>query len=170
MQEHARDQRNQLEGRIYGERKERYKKKPKPQSGEVKVRMRPKSQARHKARRAGNRVFMYDPSSKDKSDFQQECSNFAPKHPLEGAISVSMIFSMPRPKSHYRSGKYSHLLKDNAPSLHVSKPDIDNLIKFYLDAMTGSFWKDDAYICTIEASKIYSEDGLVEIEYWNSPE
>ena len=132
--------------------------------------MRPKSQQRHKARRAGNRVFMYDPSSKDKDSFKKECIGFAPKYPLEGAISVSMVFSMPRPKSHYRTGKYSHLLKKNAPSRHVSKPDIDNLVKFYLDAMTGSFWKDDSHVCTIEASKIYSEEGLVEIEYWISSE
>jgi|TARA_R100001530_G_scaffold121926_1_gene89430 Holliday junction resolvase RusA-like endonuclease len=132
--------------------------------------MKPLSQQRHKARRAGNKIFMYDPSSKDKSKFKDNCSEFAPKYPLDGAISVSMIFSMPRPKSHYRSGKYSHILKDSAPALPISKPDIDNLIKFYLDAMTGSFWKDDAYICTIEASKIYSDDGQVEIEYWNSPE
>ena len=132
--------------------------------------MRPISQQRHKARRAGNKIFMYDPSSKDKLAFRDKSATNAPNYPLEGAISVSMVFSMPRPKSHYRSGKYSHLLKKNAPKLHVSKPDIDNLIKFYLDAMTGTFWKDDAYVCTIEASKVYSEDGLIEIEYWNSPE
>ena len=132
--------------------------------------MKPQSQQRHKARRAGKNIFMYDPSSKDKAKFKDRCSEYAPKYPLEGAISVSMVFSMPRPKSHYRSGRYSHLLKDNSPKLHVSKPDIDNLVKFYLDAMTGTFWKDDSHVCTIEASKIYSEDGLVEIEYWNSQE
>ena len=113
---------------------------------------------------------MYDPSSKDKDRFKKESAEFAPKHPLEGPISVSMIFSMPRPKAHYRTGRYSHLLKENVPSLHISKPDIDNIVKFYLDAMTGSFWKDDASVCTVEASKIYAEEGLVEIEYWNSPE
>jgi len=132
--------------------------------------MKPRSQQRHKARRAGNKVFMYDPSSKDKDSFRKQASKFAPKHPLEGPISVSMVFSMPRPKSHYRTGKYSHLLKKDVPSRHTSKPDIDNLIKFYLDAMTGSYWRDDAYVCTIEAMKIYSEEGIIEIEYWNSPE
>ena len=132
--------------------------------------MKPISQQRHKARRAGNKIFMYDPSSKDKTIFKDRCAEYAPKYPLEGAISVSMTFHMPRPKSHYRSGRYSHLLKHDAPKLHVSKPDIDNIVKFYLDAMTGSFWMDDASVCTIEASKIYSKDGLIEIEYWNSPE
>ena len=132
--------------------------------------MKPLAQKRHKVRRAGNKVFMYDPSSKEKTRFRDKCVDFAPQHPLEGAISVSMSFSMPRPKSHYRSGHYSHLLKNNAPKLHVSKPDIDNVIKFYLDAMTGAFWRDDANVCMIEASKVYAEEGQVEIEYWNSPE
>ena len=149
---------------------EKPKRKPKLQSGALKVKMKPQAQQRHKARRAGNRIFMYDPSSKEKDKFKKQCVGYAPKYPLEGAISVSMIFHIPRPKSHYRSGRYSHLLKENAPTLHASKPDIDNLVKFYLDAMTGSFWKDDSSVCTVEASKIYSEEGLIEIEYWNSQE
>ena len=146
------------------------KRKPKQQSVALKVNMNPLSQRRHKARRAGNRVIMYDPSSKDKDRFKKECVEFEPKQPLEGAISVSMVFSMPRPKSHYMAGRFSHLLKKTAPDQHVSRPDIDNIIKFYLDAMTGAFWKDDACVCTVEASKIYSKQGSVEIEYWNSPE
>ena len=146
------------------------KRKPKPQSGALKVKMNPQAQKRHKARRAGNKIFMYDPSSKEKDAFKKQCIGYAPKYPLKGAISVSMTFHMPRPKSHYRSGRYSHLLKENVPLRHISKPEIDNLIKFYLDAMTGSFWRDDSSICTVEASKIYSEDGLIEIEYWNSQE
>ena len=152
------------------QKKGKFKKKLKLQSGALKVKMRPDSQLRHKIRRAGNKIFMYDPSSKDKAAFRDKCSEYTPKHPLEGAISVSMTFGMPRPKAHYRTGRYSHLLKENAPKLHTSKPDIDNMVKFYLDAMTGSFWKDDAYVCTVEASKAYADEGLVEIEYWNSPE
>ena len=148
----------------------RPKRKPKQRSGVLEVKMRPLSQQRHKARRAGNRVFMYDPSSKDKEKFKRECAEFEPKHPLEGALSVSMIFNMPRPKSHYRTGRYSHLLKTDAPKLHTSKPDIDNIVKFYLDAMTGAFWRDDSIVCALEATKVYAEEGLVEIEYWNFPE
>jgi len=113
---------------------------------------------------------MYDPSSKDKEKFRKECTEFEPKHPLEEALSVSMIFNMPRPKSHYRAGRYSHLLKPDAPKLHTSKPDIDNLVKFYLDSMTGAFWKDDSIVCALEAKKVYAEEGSVEIEYWNFPE
>ena len=149
---------------------EKTKRKPKPQSGELKLNVKPLSQQRHKVRRAGNKIFMYDPSSKDKDKFKQQCARFVPKHPLEGAISVSMAFHMSRPKSHYRTGRYSGILKDSAPTLHISRPDLDNIIKFYLDGMTGLFWKDDAYVCTIEASKSYADSCSVEIEYWNSQE
>ena len=151
-------------------RKGKSKKKPKQQSGVLKINTKPIAQQRHKARRAGNRIIMYDPSSKDKDRFKKESAEFAPKHPLEGAISVSMVFSMPRPRSHYRGGRFSHLLKGSSPNRHISRPDLDNIIKFYLDAMTGMFWKDDAYVCTIEASKNYSKQESVEIEYWNCPE
>ena len=159
-----------LKKRLDKQKLKKHKKKLKPLSGTLKISTKPLSQKRHKARRAGNRIFIYDPSSKDKIDFKKECLGFVPKHPLEGAISVSMVFTMPRPKSHYRTGKFAHILKDDAPSLHVNKPDIDNIIKFYLDAMTGNFWKDDCTICTIEASKVYDKEGVVEIEYWNFPE
>lgn len=139
----------------------------KQQSGRVKILQAPLAQKRHKARRAGNRIIMYDPSSKDKENFMKECALYAPKHPLEGAISVSLEFHMPRPKSHYRTGKYSHILKDSRPAYHTSRPDIDNLIKFYLDCMTGLFWKDDAIIYDVRATKVYAEKGMVEIEYCN---
>ena len=139
-------------------------------SGELSLKVRPQSQHRHRARKAGNRIIMYDPSSRDKERFKEQCEEYAPKRPLEGAICVCMVFNMPRPKSHYRSGRYSHLLKNDALPYPIVKPDLDNIIKFYLDSMTGLFWKDDAYVCSIEASKCYKNEGSVEIEYWNYPE
>jgi len=140
----------------------------KQQFGSVRVLQAPLAQRRHKARRAGNRIIMYDPSSKDKENFMKECALYAPINPLDGAISVIIEFSMPRPKSHYRTGKYSHILKDSMPTYHTSKPDIDNLIKFYLDAMTGLYWRDDAIVYDVHATKIYSDKGMVEIEYWKA--
>ena len=127
----------------------------------------PKALKRHRSTRKGR---MYDPSAKDKHQMWLQIAKYKPKHPLAGDIMLKAIFYMPRPKSHYRTGRYSHLLKSNAPKLHTSKPDIDNIAKFYLDALTGSFWRDDAIVCALEATKVYAEEGLVEIEYWNSPE
>ena len=89
---------------------------------------------RHRVSRRGG---MYDPSSKDKKDIWLQIAKYKPKKPLTGFISFRITFYFPRPKSHYRTGKYSHLLKANARAFHSVKPDIDNLVKFYLDTLQG---------------------------------
>ncbi len=38
------------------------------------------------------------------------------------------------------------------------KPDIDNLVKFYLDAGNGILWPDDKKIVELKAAKIYAEN------------
>ena len=76
---------------------------------------------------------------------------------------IGVYFYMPRPKSHYRTGKRSHVLKAKAPVYHSVKPDIDNLIKFYADLFSKNFYKDDSQICIIQAIKAYSNN----LEYYN---
>ena len=120
----------------------------------------PKPLQRHRATRRG---IMYDPSKKDKADFLTECLEFAPKKPLEGALWISLRFNMPRPKSHYRTGKNSHLLKNNAPKMHIKKPDCDNLVKFVCDALDRKFYIDDSQITRIQAVKMYSDTPSTEI-------
>ena len=70
-----------------------------------------------------------------------------------------MAFYMPRPKSHYRTGKYSHLLKESCKDIinHSVTPDLDNLIKYISDVMNKGFYKDDSQICSIQAEKKYSD-------------
>ena len=75
---------------------------------------------------------MYDPSFKDKKDMWLQIAKYKPKTPLRGDIMIKMVFIMPRPKSHFRTGKYKHLLKDDIPEFHSSVPDLDNLVKFLL--------------------------------------
>ena len=43
---------------------------------------------------------------------------------LRDAVIVEMRFYRVRPKSHYRSGKNSHLLKPGAPPVPTHKPDV----------------------------------------------
>lgn len=60
-----------------------------------------------------------------------------PEEPLDCAIKVDLLFLFRRPHSHYRSGVYSHILKDEFKEVrHLQKPDKDNLEKTVLDAMT----------------------------------
>ena len=98
---------------------------------------------------------MYDPSSKDKKQIWLQIAKFKPRTPLAGDIMLKLIFHMPRPKSHYRTGKYKHLLKTDAPFFHSSTPDLDNIVKLVADALNGVFYKDDSQIAQLKAEKIY---------------
>ena len=45
--------------------------------------------------------------------------------------------------------------------------NIDNLIKFYMDAMTGKFYVDDSQVHKIKARKLYGLEHEVEITISN---
>lgn len=114
----------------------------------------PKGQPRPKFARIGNYVQTYDPKqSKDyKSDMKWQLIE---QHPLrlDGPVSLSIDFLMPRPKSHY--GKKG--LKDSAPYYHTSKPDLDNCIKAVKDCAKGILWGDDSQVCVLLATKKYAD-------------
>jgi len=76
--------------------------------------------------------------------------------PVTGPIAISLCFTMPRPKSHYGTGSNSAIVKPSAPRHHVSKPDLDKLIRCVKDALTGVVWSDDSQVCQIVyAAKTY---------------
>ena len=72
-------------------------------------------------------------------------------------VRVTLDFSMPRLKSHFGTGKNRHVVKPNAPDFHVSKPDLDKLIRCVLDALTGVAWHDDSQVVEVIASKYYRD-------------
>jgi len=123
----------------------------------------PKAQGRHKHFSRGKFSGVYDPSSEKKETFASILQGQAPETPIDTAIGLELIFYMPRPKSHYGTGAKSEILKDSAPEMQSSKPDIDNLVKFVQDSLNGIFYKDDALICSLMASKVYSERPRTEI-------
>ena len=114
----------------------------------------PKALKRHRVAKNGR---MYDPSSTDKKQTWLQIAKFRPKLPLAGDISISLTFYMERPKSHYRTGKYKHLLKDNVPEYHSFTPDIDNLCKYVFDTIQGKHGMicDDSQICVLNSEKKY---------------
>jgi Holliday junction resolvase RusA-like endonuclease len=67
--------------------------------------------------------------------------------PLTGPLAVSMIFRLPRPKGHYRTGRNSHLLRDTAPPYPTSAPDLSKLARATEDALSDvRIWGDDAQV------------------------
>lgn len=64
-------------------------------------------------------------------------------------VRVDMHFYFPRPKS--QVGKRG--LKPSAPGAHLTKPDLDKLVRCVFDALTGICYHDDSQICSQEAHK-----------------
>lgn len=81
-----------------------------------------------------------------------------------GPIGLRMTFTMPRPKSHYGTGKNATVLKPSAPKYHTSKPDRGKLARAVEDALTGIAYLDDSQVCCGPIEKVYGDRPGVEIE------
>lgn len=123
----------------------------------------PKPQKRHRHFQRGKFSGTYDPSKDDKESFASILQREAPEKPIDVPIRLDLDFYMARPKNHYKTGKNSDMLKENAPEYHSGRPDMDNLIKFVQDALNGIYYRDDALICVLHARKYYSERPRTEI-------
>jgi Holliday junction resolvase RusA-like endonuclease len=115
----------------------------------------PRQQQRHRTFRRGNKNIQYDPSADEKKDFLIKALEHKPEKQIDTAFVMKLVFIFDRPKSHFRTGKFANELKTGAPIHMTNTPDIDNLIKFVLDALNKKFYTDDSQCITITASKEY---------------
>ena len=113
----------------------------------------PIPQKRHRM----GRGYSYDPSAPDKKRVRLELLLKNNKVINTGPVNMFVTFYMKRPKSHYRTGKFSNMLKNDAPMQHTKKPDIDNLLKFIMDCCNGIVYKDDCQVNRCSVSKVYCE-------------
>lgn len=118
-------------------------------SGEPKAQPRPRARAIRKGKKVI--TMMYQPKGPDtawKETVEAEASKHVPAEPLTGAVHVDVTFFLTRPLSHFRTGKYAHILKESAPKYPAKKPDRDNLLKLVEDALTNAgMWNDDCQTC-----------------------
>lgn len=90
--------------------------------------------------------------------------------PLTGPLLVKMSFVMARPKSHFRTGRRSSELRDDAPTWHVSKPDVLKMARAVEDALTGVIWRDDSQIASESIVKVFGTNIGVQVDvYRTSP-
>ena len=113
----------------------------------------PISQARMRHRSTGSFVLTYDPNAKEK----KEVRHFLQKHATSffKFPRISFIFEMPIPKS---LPKKTIKLYQSTTVKHTKKPDIDNLIKFYLDCLDGIFFEGDQHVSLGPSYKVYSNN------------
>lgn len=76
------------------------------------------------------------------------------------AVLVKLVFFLPRPKKHYRTGKRAGELRDDAPVFHVGKPDIDKLVRCALDGLKAVVYKDDSQVVHVDAIKHWCNNGV----------
>ncbi len=117
----------------------------------------PVPQARHRV----GRGRMYDPSVGAKQQFMLYASRYAPEDRFKGELEIGIDLTIARPKNHYGTGRNKHKLKDNAPKSPVTRPDIDNYLKLYMDAMNKVFWEDDSQIVVAHARKRYISENEI---------
>jgi Holliday junction resolvase RusA-like endonuclease len=122
----------------------------------------PVSLKRHRHRLKGG---TYDPSKKEKEDFIKSIENF-PTEKMCKPIKCVLNFYCKRPKTHYKTGKFANILKDTSPKYNTNNKDLDNMVKFVLDALNDKLYTDDSLIFEITCSKLYSEaDGYIYVKF-----
>jgi Holliday junction resolvase RusA-like endonuclease len=82
--------------------------------------------------------------------WRDQCGTVAP---AVGPVRLTAFFVLPKPASRTRR-------KDAGRKLYISvKPDLDNLAKALLDALTGLAWRDDAQVADLILTKTYVVTG-----------
>ena len=100
--------------------------------------------ARPRASRNGG-YFTAPRQNKFKAEVTQSMRLLWDDKPWQGAISLSMIITIERPKS----------VKSNKRPWPAVKPDLDNFAKGILDCGNGVIWEDDAQIVQLSLQKQY---------------
>jgi Holliday junction resolvase RusA-like endonuclease len=98
--------------------------------------------------RSGNGHF-YDSQKQEKIIFGWAIKALRPKLYSSG-IKLDIEFGMKIPTSSNKLFTMSFVGKP-----HVKKPDLDNLVKFVMDACLGILYEDDSIVSEIVARKVY---------------
>lgn len=79
----------------------------------------PLALARHRTTKFG---MVYNPSAKAQKAFELLSLPHLPAKPLEGPLEAEICFYFSRPKLHYRTGKFSDILKPGVARWYSKKP------------------------------------------------
>lgn len=121
----------------------------------------PKTKARPRIVRKGDKIITYSPSAKYEKDFLSLCFQYMPDEPIKEPIKIICNFYMPIPTSFSKKKKLQAKNKEIRP---VVRPDIDNLLKLVLDALNNRFFLDDKQVVSLSVEKFYSEIPRTEVE------
>lgn len=78
--------------------------------------------------------------------------------PPAGAAVVTLTFFLPRPPTHFGTGKNAGLVKPSAPVDMAVKPDLDKLARAVFDSLTvAKVWADDSRVNGAHLFKRYAD-------------
>jgi Holliday junction resolvase RusA-like endonuclease len=133
---------------------------------QIAVAGKPKPLPRH---RKSWRKGFYNPASKDMQHFKTAVKAAIPQTligPIFGKevpVVVTMKFFLRRPNSDFSIGPRGECrLRTMLPFVRPNRPDIDNLVKFVLDALNGLLFHDDAQVVKLVAYKLLDTVGACE--------
>jgi Holliday junction resolvase RusA-like endonuclease len=123
----------------------------------------PQGKGRPRFRRAGEYVRTYTDSKTlgyEATIRQSATTAIGSSRPLEGPVSVDLYVRVPVPTSHSKKRREACIAGAERPT---KKPDIDNVVKAYLDAMNGVIYLDDTQVVRVSAKKVYSSVAGVDV-------
>ncbi len=115
----------------------------------------PHAQPRPRVGRVGTKTILRDAAKQEKFYVGLQIKEEWGWFPTEGPIGIDFVFIYPPPLSWSKKKKESAIADKH---FKISMPDIDNLTKFYLDAMTGVVYQNDNSVVFCNAEKIYGAE------------
>lgn len=117
----------------------------------------------------GKRHYAYTPSKTSKAEIaiawsaKQAIGTPALTRPL-----AIMFHVFCKPPQSWSASKIKRCIENEA-ELPGKKPDIDNIIKLYCDALNNIAWVDDRQIVTCIIHKRYAWQNAVRVTFWEIP-
>jgi Holliday junction resolvase RusA-like endonuclease len=114
--------------------------------------MPPVAQARHRDKAINGKRIRYNPNKQEKDDHKLLIISALHKEritkPYKGPIALHLWFHIPKPKT-------GRPIQNGAVS--IKRPDLDNYVKFTMDALNGILYEDDAQVCELHCFKKYDD-------------
>lgn len=112
----------------------------------------PKPQGSKRAFVHRGRAVMTESNKAGHRDWRATVGNaalgaFADRPLLDGPLAVTLVFAMPRPKSHPKRRR----------TWPQARPDVDKLARNVFDAMSQVIYRDDSQIVELTARKVWAE-------------
>lgn len=123
----------------------------------------PVGKGRPKFARRGNFVSTYTPTkTRDYEDLIKAAARQAmgSSDPLKTPVAAYIYITVPIPQSYPKKRFKACLEGLERP---CKKPDCDNILKAYFDAMNKIVYDDDSQIVEIYSKKVYGTIGMVEV-------